>query len=203
MTIPSFIILGLDLSYFLISIDYCKDVNKYTTTNALIVDKGLGYYISSPSKSTQFKINTAKYELSTSFNKIFDNVNQLLITDMGIPEGLGKYKRNNKHFNKLLHSTKFVEDQIYLARGIQMLIDTNNILRGLEALGNSQAARNVINFGEDHFCHKNIGFQFSNLLFLFFGVLSVIILSIGINKLIVLLNPNTGAKRVNIYLFLV
>jgi hypothetical protein len=197
MTIPSFIILGLDVSYFLLSIDYCKDINKYMTSSALIVDRGLGYFISCPSKTAQFNINTARYELSTSFENLYKNINQLLIDEMGVKEGLGPYKRFNNRYYKLLNDNKFPEDKVYIARGLQMLIETNDILRNLEAMGQCQAARNVINFGEDHFCHRNIGFQFSNLIFLFFGILSVIILSIGINKLTVLLNPNVTTKRVS------
>jgi hypothetical protein len=171
------------------------------TTSALIVDRGLGYFISCPSKQVLFNINAAKFELNESFNYLYKNVNQLLLNEMGIENALGPYKRNNNKYYKLLNDNKFTEDKLYIARGIQMLIETNNILRNLEVMGNCQSARNVINYGEDHFCHKNLGYQFSNLIFIFFGILSVILLSIGINKLTILLNPNISTKRVNIYLF--
>jgi hypothetical protein len=187
LMIPACVILGLNTSYFLLSIDICKDINKYISSDVSpYAEKGIGVYISCPSKTTQVKINTAKYELSNSFNKIINEVNNTIINKYE-DETIGIYRRNNTHF-KHLAETKYINDT-NLYKGLYAVYYTNDVLQGLSALSECQAANNVINFSEEKFCYSNIAMQFNNLIYYFIGTVGLLILAIGSNKLIVLLNP--------------
>jgi len=200
ITIPSFVILGLDTCYFLLSIDYCQEVNKYMTTKAPISNKGLGFYHSCPSKPTQIKINTAKYEIGISFNNLIKEVNETIIQKYDyLRSGLGVWKRNNPHFENLIKINDWEEKDLYLANDLKLIINTNNILRNLDALSECQVARNIINYGEDHFCHNNLTYIFNNLIFLSIGIISLIILAVEMNKLMVLLNHLPKKTKVSNY----
>jgi hypothetical protein len=189
LIIPALVILGLNLAYFLLSIDICKDVNIYISSHTKpFMNRGIGVYVSCPSKNTQVMINTAKYELGTSFNQVIQNLNQTILAKY--PEeisGLGIYKRNNTHF-KYLADTKY-SNETEISKGLNAIYYTNNILQGLDALSLCQCADDSINYIEEKFCYGNITLQFKNLIYYFIGTFGLFLLSIGLNKLIVLLNP--------------
>lgn len=201
LIIPACVIMGLNTSYFLLSIDICKDINKYISSDvSAYAEKGLGVYVSCPSKTTQVRINTAKYELGYSFNKIINEVNTT-IKNTYEDEDIGIYKRNNSHF-KYLADNNYVNDT-NVNKGLYSVYYTNNLLQSLSALSKCQAANNVINFSEEKFCYTNITMQFNNLIYYFIGIVGLLILSVGSNKLIVLLNPayqkldKTGMELLN------
>lgn len=198
LIIPALIVLGINLTLFLLSIDVCKDVNIYISSHTKpFMNRGIGVYVSCPSKSTQVMVNTAKYELGTSFNQIIQSVNQSILANF--PEetsGLGIYRRNNTHF-KYLADSKYSNQtnqanqasQTEIFQGLYAIYHTNNILQGLEALSLCQCADDSINYIEEKFCYRNITLQFNNLLYYFLGTFGLFLLSIGFNKLVVLLNP--------------
>jgi hypothetical protein len=187
LIIPACIIIGLNLSHFLLSIDVCKDVNKYITYNMKpIAPRGIGLYASCPSKPVQVMINTAKYELGNSFSEVIEEVNSTIIKNY-YGDNLGIYKRNNSHFEYL--ATKVYINDTYVSKGLFTLVYTNEILRGLDALSQCQMAISIINYTEERFCYLNITYQFNNLFYYFIGIIGLFLLVIGINKLIVLLNP--------------
>jgi hypothetical protein len=152
------------------------------------MDKGIGVYVSCPSKNTQVMINTAKYELGNSFNKVIEQVNKTVLSiNADEVSGLGVYRRNNSHF-------KYLADKVYVnetnaKNGLYALYHTNDILQGLDALSLCQCADDSINYLEEKFCYGNVSLQFSNLIYYFIGIFGLFLLSVGLNKLIVMLNP--------------
>jgi hypothetical protein len=190
--IPSWFIMGVNTSYFLLTIDFCKDVHKYVTAESKpYATQGLGVYLPCPSKPTQVDINTAMYELSLSFNGVINEVNSTMISLKN--QNLGLYKRNNTHFKtlaneKFSNSTDMADTNI--KKGLMTLYHTNDILQSLTALTKCQTALDSINYLDEKFCYGNISLMFKNLFFYFFGIIGLLMLSVGANKLVVLLNPH-------------
>ena len=189
LIIPALVILGLNLAYFLLSIDICKDVNKYISSHSRpSMEKGIGVYLSCPSKNTQVMINTAKYELGNSFNTVIEQVNKTILSkQLDEVSGLGVFRRNNTHFKYL--ADKVFVNETNVKNGLYALYHTNDILQGLDALSLCQCADDSINYLEEQFCYGNISLQFSNLIYYFIGIFGLFLLSVGLNKLIVMLNP--------------
>lgn len=184
---PACVILGLNTSYFLVSIDFCQDINKYITSDSSpIAHRGIGMYLSCPAKPVQIMINTAKYELGHSFDNVINSINNTLITKYKEPIGIGYYKRNNSQF--IAYAKKY-ENDTDLVKGLNSLVYTNDILQNLTALSDCQMADDAINYTEETFCYENIKYEFNNLFFYFIGTVGLVLLTIGVNKLIVLLSP--------------
>jgi hypothetical protein len=200
--IPSCFIMGVNTSYFLLSIDLCKDVNKYVTGQSKpYATQGLGVYLPCPSKPTQVNINTAMYELSLSFNGVLNEVNSTMISDRN--QNLGIYKRNNTHFKKLAeekYSNLTDKTDANINKGLMTLYHTNDILQSLTALTKCQTALDSINYFDEKLCYRNISLMFKNLFFYFFGIVGLLMLSIGANKLVVLLNPKYNNSDKNLEL---
>lgn len=201
LIVPTYVILGLNASHFILSIDLCQDLNKYITADMNPVNnKGIGKYVSCPSKNTLFLINTAKYDLGESFNVLIKNINDTMIVEKpDIP--LGPFKRDNEYFGKLqkfFSEEKNPRNDLSLSKKLYSLINTNQALESLDALSQCQFAENVINYTEEQFCYKNISTQFTNLFMYFFASLGLIMLTTGVNKLVVLLNPTLSKKKVKL-----
>lgn len=196
--------MGLNTSYFLGTIDFCQDVYKYVTgASKPYATRGLGFYLPCPSKPTQVNINTAMYELSLSFNGVLNEVNSTMMNNYS--DNLGIYKRNNSHFKELADQKYFNKNDtlsLGVYKGLYALYYTNNILQSLSALTKCKTAMNSINFLDEKFCYGNITLMFNNLFYYFIGIFGLLILSIGANKLVVLLNPHyqnleRGAELLN------
>ncbi len=185
MTIPSFLILGLDVSRFLVSVDYCNEINNFVVKGSPITSKGIGYVLPCADKDTKVLINVAKYELSLSFDNIINDANFTMINNYTVPSGLGIWKRNNEHFESL---KKDYSSNLTMINSLDVIISTNNILKNLNALSECQVSTNIINYGEEKYCQDNLGYMFYNFSYLLIGILCLIILSVEINKLTVILN---------------
>lgn len=159
--------------------------------------KGLSLYISSPNKPTLILINSASYQLSSGFDDVVEEVNTTLKNNN--LTALGSNKRNNTDFTYILNSNPTMSDNT--KRGINSLIQINNILDKLQSLGQSSFARSVINFTEEHFCYQNIGYQFSNMIYLNIAVIGLVMLSVGTNKL-VLMSTDSYRQRMVTYAFI-
>jgi hypothetical protein len=201
LIIPSLIIEGINSSQFILSIDMCKNINKHVLEDSYPAPGiGLGMYVSCPSKPVQVMINTARFELGNTFNYLYDNMKKHL-TDK-YSDDIGNLKRNNKVFSDLAEKYK---DDAYLNSGLLSLTYINDILYGLEGLITCRLAEDVVNYTEETFCYRNITYQFNNLIFYINGILGLLILTIGINKMIVLLSPaflklktiSSGLERLN------
>lgn len=194
LIIPTLIIEGLNASQFILSIDLCKDINKHIQAESLpTAGKGIGVYVSCPSKPVQVMINTARFEIGNSFNQLFYNVKQNMADKHSVD--LGNLKRNNKIFTDFAETYK---DNEYLFNSLNSLILYNQILTGLEGLITCQLADDMLNYTEEKFCYRNITYEFNSMMFYFVGIFGMVILTIGVNKLIVLLSPiysNLGSKN--------
>jgi hypothetical protein len=194
LIIPTFILEGLKTTQFISSIDICKTINNDIVTQTFpLPGKDIGYYVSCPSKQVQILINTALFQLGNSFNSLFSDVDGYMLATYS--DSLGSIRRNNQIYIDL--SVKYPTDA-YLQQGLSSLIYLNQILMGLDGLISCELAQDVINYMEENFCYLNITYQFDNMMFFIGGILGLIILTIGLNKLIVLLNPiykNLGLKK--------
>ena len=185
LIIPSLILEGLKTSNFINSIDFCKAINNDIITQTYpLPGKDIGYYLSCPSKPVQILVNTALFQLGNSFNSLFSDVDSYMMDTYVV--SLGSIKRNNQVYTDL--SVKYPTDT-YLQEGLSSLIFLNQILLGLEGLNSCKMAQDVMNYTEENFCYLNITYQFDNIMFFLGGILGLVFLTIGLNKLIVLLTP--------------
>ncbi len=193
MTIPTLIILGLNFSDFIISIDYCKEINSVVEINSPLTNKGIGYVLPCLSKSSKVLVNIAQYDLSLSFNELINITNDRIINIHKIPDGLGKWQRTNDYFYNIIREHNWEVTDPNLAAYLKMIIYTNNILKVLVPVSECQVPINIINYGEEKVCEKNLGYMFYNLSFIVGGIICLIVLSIEINKLTVIIK--LGGKK--------
>lgn len=186
LLVPIIVVIGMHTSYFLLSIDFCQNIQQSVVSGITpTARRGVGYFISCPSKKTSISISTSLYEFGNSFNNLIETVNQTLITQYS--DDIGPFKRDNPKFEEYYH--KYLTNDTNLANGIIALKYTNLIMNNLLALGECQAASNIINYTEDHYCYPSIGSIYYVIIYLIFETIGLIILTTGMNKLIVLLNP--------------
>lgn len=193
--IPAFIVLGLNIGYFLINIDYCSEINKYATTDFFpTTGKGLGYYTSCVSKDNQINLSTARYELTTSFNLVYNDVNKR-VSELDVKaEKLPSEKRDNKKLEEYKSKQSANQDVV---KGIELMILYNNILEIIEPTFACTKVKDIVYFAESDFCYLNLTNKFEEMKFLFVGVFFLIPLAIGINKLIVVIDPLFDKKKVS------
>jgi hypothetical protein len=188
--VPACVILGLNLSSFLVSIDLCQDLNKYVTQQRKpISGQGVGVYLKCPNTDTTKDIKVAKYQLSKSFN---DTYNELSASVAANNDTLGQYKRKNSDF---IAKAGNYTSKPNIVNGLQTLIATNNALESLIYFDDCVSVLNIVNYGEEKVCYKNITYQFNNLFFYFCSIFGLIFLAIGINRLYVVLSPKYGHKK--------
>ena len=196
-TIPILFVIGLEASYALLSIDFCQTIGNSINSGTIPADsKGLGTYFSCPLKEARRGINTAIYEFSTSFNYLADEINKTLQAN---GTTLGIYKRNNSNFEEMKTNCT---DNVKVTNGLNNMIDTNNILAGLLHMSACATADNSINYIEENFCHPLFHHMAYNILYYFIGVIGLIMLGVGLNKLITVMRRNAahalrGNKKFN------
>ena len=91
---------------------------------------------------------------------------------------------------------------VKLTNGLNNMIDTNNILAGLLHMSACATADNSINYIEENFCHPLFHHMAYNILYYFIGVIGLIMLGVGLNKLITVMRRNAahalrGNKKFN------
>lgn len=160
--------------------------------------RGISYYVSCPSKPTLILINTAKYQIANGFDDIALELNNTLINDYN-NTSLGPNKRNNSNFEILLAKDLDKPNSANVKKGLNALIITNNILQNLEMLGQCGFAMGVIGYTEEHFCYKNIDYEFVNLIYLNIGILGLIMVSVGINRLVAMSSTTYFQKMVYLH----
>lgn len=193
--VPAFVVLGLNIGYFLMNIDYCAEVNKYTTSSFYPVNgKGIGYYTSCVSKENQVNLSTARYQISYSYNIAYDDINTYISTNLPTADHLPTNKRDNTALNAYKNTYSSVAD---ISSGVDLLIAYNNILEVVEPTFSCTKVDNIITYAENTVCYKNITEEFELLKFFFVGIFFLIPLAIGINKLIVVVDPLFDKKTVS------
>lgn len=194
--IPISVLLGLNIGYFLTSVDYCSEINKYQENNFFpIYGKGLGYYSSCISKENQINLSTARFQLTTSFNNVYNNLNNYVIKNSDSKDSLPLDKRNNDAYKLLLD--KYQSNQ-NIVNGIKLLIEYNNISNVIEPIFNCSQIKQITTFAEKNYCYKNLTSIFLELKFAFIAILFLIPICMGINKLIVVVNPLFDSTKVSL-----
>ena len=188
LLIPSLVIQGYGYSFFNASIDMCHDVKN-------ILDKdiepklgsGIGYFITCPAKSIKKNIYSSKFIISKNYDIIYDELNQKVLSEM--PKGLAQKKRNNTYINSLkMHF--LINKNTTISQGFETLAYYNDMLQGLESIGVCEYARNCINFIEEKFCYENIQAQQDGFIYYTLGILGVLLVAIGLNKISVFTGLN-------------
>ena len=193
--VPMLAIAGLETTYTFLSIDFCSTIgNSIISGITPNENKGLGYYLSCPSKETQRTLSTAIYQLIINFDSLHEQIinrsdyHLFSVTDLGVD------KRNNTYIRNLLQKVREVEktslneqlrNEIY--DSLNILMNINYILAGLLSMTSCLTAKNSINYIEEKYCYENHGYMFKNVIFSVFAGLGFIITAAGINKLIIVM----------------
>ena len=199
---PVFSMAGLETTYTFLSIDFCSSIG-----NSIISDivpsenKGIGTYLSCPSKETMRTISTAIYQYIVSYDNLYSKTEEYIkeINFFNF-ETLGEDKRNNSHFEELYEQTlnpkfpdAYTEEEKKQGQKIVNIIQRNlksfgimNVIMAvLLSMTSCYTAKNSINYIEEKYCHKNHAYMFRNVIFDMVSALGFIIISIGLNKLII------------------
>ena len=201
LIIPIFVILGKNFSFFVFSIDLCKEVMNIVQKEVEPKqEKGVGFYLACPAKNTRKAIYTNKYLLSTKIDILINDLNNTF--KQVDPKGLGMYKRNNTNFDFLSENAyNYTEKNKTIQKGLKSLIEFNGILEGLESLSKCEYALSSINYMEENFCRESLDYQFNGIFFLGIGSFGILLLSIGLNKLSVLVDEVTEKKVILLFLY--
>lgn len=209
LAIPIFIIAGVETSHMMLSIDFCCTIGNSIISGVVpFENKGLGTYFSCPSKDTSRTIATAVYQYALSYNLIYQD----MILDSWQLEKydnekiiFGRYeenkeedkrdKRNNTEFEILIQNLKKapeIDEEIKnnMIFRLQNLILINRIMAGLLSLSKCRSSRNDINYIEEKYCAINHPYMARNIVFLIFVALGYLILSSGLNKLIIVMKSH-------------
>ena len=184
VTIPLLTIIGKQAAYTFLTTDFCQTIGNSIKSGIIPSEpKGLGTYMTCPSKDARRSMNTAIYELSSSFNAIADDLNATLQRES--KPGLGMYKRDNDYFKALMNEPVSNNDTVI--KGLDCLITTNEILAELLYMSKCTPAEKNINYIEEAMCHKIFKHFGYFVLYDFIGVIGLIILGVGFNKMILVL----------------
>lgn len=202
---PVFAMAGLETTYTFLSIDFCSSIGNSVISGIVPSEnKGIGTYLSCPSKETMRTISTAIYQYIVSYDYLYDETEKYIKEKewIGI-ESLGDDKRNNTYFQELYNiamKAKIPEnpnqqeqdnnkdDKTVLEkvrRNLGSFGIANSALAGLLSMTSCFTAKNSINYIEEKYCYKNHAYMFRNVIFDMIAALGFIIISVGLNKLIV------------------
>ena len=199
---PVFGMAGLETTYTFLSIDFCSSIGNSVISDIVPSEnKGIGTYLSCPSKETMRTISTAIYQYIVSFDNLYKQTEEYIKDRPWINiETLGEDKRNNSYFEELFEKTlnpdfpnTFTEEERKQEQKIVNIVQRNLksfgiinvIMAGLLSMTSCFTAKNSINFIEEKYCHKNHAYMFRNVVFDMVSALGFIIISIGLNKLII------------------
>ena len=184
VTIPLLIVIGKQSAYTFLTTDFCQTIGNSIKSGIIPSESnGLGTYMTCPSKDARRSMNTAIYELSSSFNAIADDINTTL--QNANKTGLGIYKRDNGYFQSLIDNPVIDNDTV--TAGLGCLVKTNELLAELLYMSKCTPAEKNINYIEEAMCHKIFKHFGYFVLYDFIGVIGLIILGVGFNKLILIL----------------
>lgn len=192
LLIPIFVIQGYSFSYFIFSVDMCKEsLNSISNNLEPRYEKGIGYFIRCPAKNVRKDIYTSKYILSNSFDNLIKDVNKTLITN-NFTQGLGYFKRNNTLFNVLADKTfTYNDNNITVKTGLKSLVQVNKILYGLESLSQCEYGLSTINYLEEKFCYENLDNESFRMIYYLIGAIGIIFVTVGLNKLSVFVDETS------------
>ena len=200
---PVFGMAGLETTYTFLSIDFCSSIGNSIISGIIPSEnKGIGTYLSCPSKETMRTISTAIYQYVVTYDYLFNKTDYYAKerTWLRIEEGLGEDKRNNTYFKQLYdivsgidkidideNDKKGDEDQILelVKRNLKSFGVMNVLMAGLLSMTSCYTAKNSINYIEEKYCYKNHAYMFRNVIFDTIAAIGFIVISVGLNKLII------------------
>ena len=195
---PVFVMAGLETTYTFLSIDFCSSIGNSIISGIVpSEDKGLGTYLSCPPKETLRSISTGIYEYIASFDYLWNETKTIINNNDWLENNitLGEDKRNNKHFEDLYSEVKNItptgnntdndRNKEIVMRNFECFKVMNLVIAGLLSMTSCYTSRNSINYIEEQYCYENHGYMFRNVIFDMISALGFIIMSIGLNKLIV------------------
>lgn len=165
-------------------------------------NKGIGTYLSCPSKDTMRTISTAIYQYIVDFDYLFNETDYLINGSVYDREDfyLGKDKRNNTHFELLYDrisgeeiesaSESEKEAKTTILRNLKIFGLLNVLLAGLLSMTSCYTSKNIINFIEEKYCYVNHGYMFRNVIFDMCSAIGFIVISVGLNKLIIVMKSH-------------
>lgn len=208
---PVVIISGIETSNLFLSIDFCGAIGNSIISGIIPSDnRGLGTYLSCPSKDTLRIISTELYQYITNFNFLYNQTQSILKSkDWLIFYKLGEAKRNNSHFDFLYNLIKEVEIPSYekdindaqekkniILRNLKSFGIINVIMAELLSMSSCYTSKNSINFIEENYCLVNHSFMSKNIIFNLISCIGFICVAIGMNKLtLVIKSVYAKAKR--------
>jgi hypothetical protein len=198
---PVFVMAGLETTYTFLSIDFCSSIGNSIISGLIpSEDKGIGTYFSCPTKETMRTISTAIYQYIVNFDLLFNETDFWIQNKTFLSEiELGQDKRNNDYFVKLLKQVKDtpLPTDIYVKEDNDEAVKNtiiknlgsfgiwNVVLAGLLSMTSCFTAKSSINFIEEQYCYKNHAYMFRNVVFDVLAAVGFIIMSVGLNKLII------------------
>ena len=202
LSVPLFIMAGLETTYTLLSIDFCATIgNSIISGITPSENTGLGTYLSCPSKQTMRTISTDIYQYIVNFDDLYNQTDYLINGSATLKDkyALGLDKRNNSHFEKLMNSIKkdyyidnddetkdeFTKSQSAIVKYLSSFSIFNYILAGLLSMTSCYTAKNSINYIEENYCYPNHAYMFRNVVFDVLSAVGFIITAVGLNKLII------------------
>ena len=198
---------GLETTYTFLSIDFCSSIGNSIISGIIPSEnKGIGTYFSCPSKETMRTISTAIYQYIVDFDYLYGQIEKIYDERkyFKVYFDLGTDKRNNKFFLDLAYKLKNAnlshyaeeEDIIYdkkvdeayrdiIVKNLEAFPALNNLLAGLLSMTSCFTAKNTINYIEENYCYSNHAYMFRNCVFDILSALAFIVISVGLNKLII------------------
>ncbi len=197
---PVFIMAGLETTYTFLSIDFCSNIGSSVISGIIPTeDKGLGTYLSCPSKDTMKTISTAIYQYIVDFDYLFNETDVLINSSSSLDQEeykIGLDKRNNTHFELLSEKIPKVMDGSEknvteaIVKNLEVLGLMNVLLAGLLSMTSCYTAKNSINYIEEKYCYVNHGYMFRNVIFDMLSAIGFIVISVGLNKLIIVMRSH-------------
>jgi hypothetical protein len=201
LSAPVFAMAGLETTYTFLSIDFCSSIGNSVISGIIPSEnKGIGTYFSCPSKEAMRTISTAMYQYIVNYDYLYNETGYWLSKKKWLKHlSLGTDKRDNEYFDKLYidveksekptHIDEQEEDDDYakelIKRNLKSFKYFNNILAGLLSMTSCFSSKNSINYIEEKYCYKNHAYMFKNVIFDTISAIGFIIISIGLNKLII------------------
>ena len=204
---PVFAMAGLETTYTFLSIDFCSSIgNSIISGITPSENEGIGTYLSCPSKDAMRSISTAIYQYIVGFDYLYNQVDEIFNEEENIAlkmfsdYSLGKDKRNNTYFKELYNKIKDMEisdtgneeldkekqrRKTVVLRNLQSFGIMNVLLAGLLSMTSCYTAKNSINYIEEKYCYENHGYMFRNVIFDTIAALGFVIISVGLNKLVI------------------
>ena len=168
-------------------------------------DKGIGTYISCPSSDAKRALNTAIFQMTETFNVIYSELSDVI--NLRKSDFFEHSKRDNNYYKQLIDEIRDEnwtitdnetdpqrdlpeKDRKYALTNLPHLIDYNHILGDLKSIASCQSAENAVNGIEASYCVDNFGNAAWSICFYMVGILGVILLAVGFNKLILIIDRN-------------